>query len=53
LPIIIGLQLILSFLGYDMRSIPIRPFHHIRRNSYVSLSNKDLSNEESANARRG
>jgi glycosyltransferase involved in cell wall biosynthesis len=50
LPIIIGLQFILSFLGYDMRSVPIRPFHYIRRNSYLILSDEEFVNE---NTRRG
>jgi glycosyltransferase involved in cell wall biosynthesis len=32
LPILIGLQLILSFLAYDIASVPRRPFHKLRRN---------------------
>jgi dolichol-phosphate mannosyltransferase len=32
LPVIIGLQLILAFLGHDIRSIPNRPFHRLKRN---------------------
>ena len=32
LPVIIGLQLILAFLGHDMNSVPKRPFHRLRRN---------------------
>jgi dolichol-phosphate mannosyltransferase len=32
LPIIIGLQLILAFLGHDIRSVPSRPFHRSRQN---------------------
>lgn len=31
LPIIVGLQLILSFLAYDMRATPNRPFHTLRK----------------------
>ncbi len=31
LPIIIGLQLILAFLGHDISSVPIRPFHRLIR----------------------
>jgi dolichol-phosphate mannosyltransferase len=31
LPIIIGLQLLLSFLGQDIRSVPTRPFHRLTR----------------------
>jgi dolichol-phosphate mannosyltransferase len=37
LPIIIGLQLILAFLGHDTRSVPSRPFHRLRRNSNVMI----------------
>jgi hypothetical protein len=32
LPVIIGLQLILAFLGHDISSIPNRPFHRLKRN---------------------
>ena len=32
LPIFMGLQLILAFLGYDISSVPRRPFHMLRRN---------------------
>lgn len=31
LPIILGLQLILAFLGHDSSSIPQKPFHRMRR----------------------
>jgi glycosyltransferase involved in cell wall biosynthesis len=31
LPVIIGLQLILSFLGHDISSVPIRTFHRLIR----------------------
>ncbi len=31
LPVIIGFQLILAFLGHDIRSVPIRPFHRLKR----------------------
>lgn len=30
LPVIIGLQLILAFLGHDIRSVPNRPFHRLK-----------------------
>lgn len=30
LPIIIGFQLILAFLGYDIRSVPTRPFQRLK-----------------------
>jgi hypothetical protein len=32
LPVIIGLQLILAFLGHDIRTIPNRPFHGLKKN---------------------
>ena len=32
LPVIIGLQLILAFLGHDIRSIPNKPYHRLKRN---------------------
>lgn len=38
LPIIIGLQLVLAFLGHDIRSIPTRPFHRVRRKLNFRLS---------------
>lgn len=31
LPILMGVQLILAFLGYDISKVPRRPFHKIRR----------------------
>jgi len=31
LPVITGLQFILAFLGYDIASVPRRPFHTLRR----------------------
>jgi len=31
LPIIIGLQLILAFIGHDISSVPRRPFHRLKR----------------------
>jgi dolichol-phosphate mannosyltransferase len=30
-PLIIGVQLILSFLAYDIESVPRRPIHNRRR----------------------
>lgn len=44
LPIIIGLQLLLAFLGHDIRSVPIRPFHRLKFQSNNSLLNKDQTN---------
>ena len=32
LPIIVGIQLLLSFLGHDIKSVPTRPLHRLRRN---------------------
>ena len=32
LPILMGTQLILAFLGYDIANVPRRPFHKMRRN---------------------
>ena len=43
LPILMGAQLILAFLGYDIASVPRRPFHKMRRNSI----NRPIHNEES------
>jgi len=31
MPLLIGLQLILSFIGYDMASVPRRPIHRFKR----------------------
>jgi dolichol-phosphate mannosyltransferase len=31
LPIIVGIQFILAFIGYDIASVPKRPLHHQRR----------------------
>ncbi|MHC3908929.1 hypothetical protein ACMZ4X_02155 [Achromobacter marplatensis] len=39
LPIIVGLQLILAFLGHDISAVPDRPFHRVR--GYSALSLKD------------
>ncbi len=35
LPVIVGLQLILAFLGHDIRSVPSKPFHLLKRNRYL------------------
>ena len=35
LPILMGTQLILAFLGYDISNVPRRPFHKMRRNSKI------------------
>lgn len=44
LPIIIGLQFILAFLGYDVSSVPSRPFHRLQRYSKIKSNNKDAQN---------
>lgn len=31
LPVIVGLQLVLAFLGHDINSVPDRPFHRLKR----------------------
>lgn len=43
LPILMGAQLMLAFLGYDIANVPRRPFHKMRRN----LKNSLTHNEES------
>ena len=43
LPILMGTQLILAFLGYDIANVPRRPFHKMRLNLY----NTSTQNEES------
>lgn len=39
LPIIVGLQLVLSFVGYDINSVPTKPFHRSRSRPRNSLKN--------------
>ena len=48
LPVIIGLQLILAFLGHDIRSVPNRPFHRLK-----IFSRRLPNNKEQSYARRG
>jgi len=36
LPVIVGLQLILAFLGYDIASVPRKPFHRVNRDAQPS-----------------
>ena len=38
LPILMGSQLMLAFLGYDISNVPRRPFHKMRRNSEMQSS---------------
>jgi dolichol-phosphate mannosyltransferase len=45
LPVIIGLQLILSFLGQDIRLVPVRPFHRLKRNSKSIPSGSGMDDE--------
>lgn len=44
LPVIIGLQLILAFLGHDIRSVPSRPFHRLKNFSRRLSNNKEQPN---------
>lgn len=41
LPIIVGLQLVLAFLGHDISAVPTRPFQRIRGNSVLSLKDSE------------
>jgi ABC-type dipeptide/oligopeptide/nickel transport system permease component len=43
LPVILGLQLILAFLAYDIRFVPTRPIHRISR--YVKKPQWDIARE--------
>lgn len=43
LPIIIGLQFILAFLGYDISSVPNRPFHRLRKFSAIKSDDKGIT----------
>jgi dolichol-phosphate mannosyltransferase len=36
LPVVIGLQLVLSFLGHDIESVPRRPFHQLKGQAKTS-----------------
>jgi hypothetical protein len=40
LPIIVGMQLVLAFLGNDINSVPIRPLH--RRKIFASRKSKTV-----------
>lgn len=44
LPIIVGLQLILAFLGHDISSIPRRPFH--RMNSSSKTTQNEIGRQD-------
>jgi len=41
LPIILGLQLVLAFIGHDVRSVPSKPFHRLRRNFKATKKNSE------------
>lgn len=45
LPILAGGQLILAFLGYDIASVPRRPFHKMRWNSKNSPAHNEVLDE--------
>jgi dolichol-phosphate mannosyltransferase len=38
LPVIVGFQLILAFLGYDISSVPSRPFHRLKGSAALTVS---------------
>jgi len=46
LPVILGLQLILAFLGHDIRSAPSRPIHR-----FITFPKRLSNNKEQPNAR--
>lgn len=41
LPIIVGLQLLLAFLGHDISTVPSRPFHRVRGNPALGLKKSE------------
>lgn len=45
LPILMGSQLILAFLGYDIANVPRRPFHKSRQSLGQSKTGKGVLNE--------
>ncbi len=42
LPILMGLQLVLAFVGYDIASVPQRPIHRRRAPYVVKNSGKEM-----------
>lgn len=44
LPILMGTQLMLAFIGYDIANVPRRPFHKLRRNSKSNSTKNGVSN---------
>jgi len=45
LPTILGLQLILAFIGHDIRSVPLRPFHRLKINLCFDPIKRKIQNE--------
>jgi hypothetical protein len=37
----VGLQLVLAFLSQDIRAVPTRPFHRLRRNFKAGTTNRE------------
>ncbi len=44
LPILMGVQLILAFLGYDIANVPRKPFHKLRGESKINPVHKNNLN---------
>ena len=42
LPVILGLQFVLAFLGHDIRSVPRRPFHRLKLYREMIFQHKDI-----------
>ena len=47
LPVLMGMQLILAFLAYDIASIPRKPFHKLRH--HLMTENRHPQREKNAN----
>ena len=43
LPFIVGLQLVLAFLGQDIRSVPDRPFHRDKKVAMTKSLEKEIA----------
>ncbi|MGK5075896.1 glycosyltransferase family 2 protein [Janthinobacterium sp. ZB1P44] len=48
LPVIVGLQLILAFLGHDISSLPKKPFHRIRRGMKMKTIQTETGGHDAA-----
>ena len=46
LPVLMGLQLILAFLAYDIASVPRRPLHVLRHKNKTKKTNMEVTNEQ-------